>query len=118
MCQCLTLPVSVSFPETPSLQASLRHVASGNWVDLKRCSDCGAHWVVDVADKYQPQLALRIPSAIDWEGFDLTSARKDFLLRSRGGVAGGSCLWHGCSAPQVRGVVYCLEHLYATGART
>ena len=115
MCQCSTLPDSVSFPDCQPLLESLRRIGAATWCHLYLCSDCEALWVVDIADKYKPQLAIRVPAGSNWQDFDTTVARKDFLLRARGGLGEGKCQWHDCWAPPVRGVAYCHDHLYATG---
>lgn len=79
---------------------------------------CGQKWRVDAWDKLQLQFAVRIPEGADWQAFDATELQKGYLMDPRGGLKDVSCEWQGCTRPQLKGeVVYCVEHLYETGAR-
>ncbi len=84
---------------------------------LFRCSECGGLWAIDEWDKYQWQVAFRVGADEGWIGVDREPQRKQLLLESRGGATAERCIWVGCQNPRVIGVVYCVDHLYATGAR-
>jgi hypothetical protein len=92
-------------------------VAVGNWVRLHRCKACGQLWRIDEWDKYQTQFAAKVPSFEGWESFDTSKLQKDFLIQSRGGLTQSECSWAGCKNAQVKGVAYCADHLFETGAR-
>jgi len=95
----------------------IEQVAVGNWIVLFRCKRCGQHWSIDEWDKYQVRVITKVSNVENWETTDSTSLRKDLLLRSRGGTTSQECAWQGCDGKQVKGVVLCIDHLYATGAR-
>jgi hypothetical protein len=88
-----------------------------NWTNLIRCRHCEQHWRIDVSDKYQIQFAVKIDDINHWQEFDDLPLRKKFLLESRGGLTEEKCIWQGCSNYRVKGVAYCLDHLFQTGAR-
>ena len=117
MCLCASLGTTFDAGKMANVVAQFHFVANGVWRDLRRCAECGQLWSVDVPDKYQAQIAVRVPREELWERFDTEPARKQFLLESRGGPTAAICLWKGCAKMQVRGTVYCVDHLYATGAR-
>jgi hypothetical protein len=116
-CVCSTLPEAIRVRDHQSFIESLSQLDTAPWLRLAQCSACGQMWRVDEPDKYQLQCATKIPQREAWQTFDDTAARKQLLLSSRGGSTSESCIWASCEQPRVRGVVFCLDHLYATGAR-
>ena len=118
MCQCATLPEVIYLESKPDgFEATLVELAVGNWVKLFRCSDCKQLWRIDGWDKYQTQFAAKVPSIEAWEMYDSTALQKQLLLQSRGDLSDGICSWARCGKPAVRGVAFCIDHLYETGAR-
>lgn len=118
MCECCDLPNIFKLETRPRFEVATVRIAQGNWVWLHRCTECSQLWRVDAFDYRGPQFVVRIPAGADWEKFDATELHKQFLIASRGGLKSESCMWLGCSRPQVKGeVVYCVEHLYQTGTR-
>jgi hypothetical protein len=116
-CRCVDLPDLFKLEDHPGFIESTIRIATGNWVHLHKCANCGQLWRVDESDKYQVQFVVRISSSADWEQFDAVPLQKLFLLQSRGGLSNEQCIWRGCQGKCVKGVVYCVEHLYQTGAR-
>jgi len=97
---------------------SLRELEVGNWVRLMECTHCGQLWAVAEWDKYQTQLATKIPPSerTSWQAPNI-EAEKAFLIKSRGGLTSEPCAWAHCNKPHVVGVAFCVDHLYETGAR-
>ena len=117
-CNCLQLADLFYLSEAPpSFESSLIEKDVGNWVFLKECPQCKQLWRIDAWDKYQTQFALKVPSSEGWEELDSVPMVKDLLLNSRGGTTDEICIWAGCDGKRVKGVVYCIDHLYETGAR-
>jgi hypothetical protein len=117
-CQRASVPEASYLEEVPrGFKDHLVQLDMKNWMRLFRCSECGASWVIDEWDRYQWQVVFRVATGEDWAAVDRETQRKQLLLKSRGGNASESCIWVGCSNPRVQGVAYCLDHLYATGAR-
>lgn len=118
MCLCAELQAALYVDrQSPSFLASLTEISTGNWVKLCRCESCGQLWRVDEWDKYQTQMAIKIPELAGWETYDAKPLELALLIESRGGLSEKQCLWAGCARLAVKGVVYCPEHLYETGAR-
>jgi hypothetical protein len=118
MCHCTELPAALYVDLQPSaFLESLVPVATGNWVKLYRCASCQQLWRVDEWDKYQTQMAVKVPMLEGWQAFDAKPLELQLLIESRGGLSGEPCIWAGCAKAAVKGVVYCAEHLYETGAR-
>jgi hypothetical protein len=102
----------------PGFLAALGEIETGEWKTLSRCLRCGQHWSVDAWDKLQHQVVVRIGRRADWQAeADSMALRKQLLLASRGGTTSLTCAWSGCALPSVNGVVYCVDHLWTTGAR-
>jgi hypothetical protein len=116
-CPCSKLPSLVKVDADQKLMMRLAELATGNWVRLCRCRRCGQLWRVDEWDKYQIQFAVKIADSSGWQEFDSEPLRKQFLVESRGGVTEESCNWAGCEKHRLKGVAYCVDHLYATGTR-
>lgn len=85
---------------------------------LCACKKCDQLWAVKEWDKYQTQLATKISESkrASWQEHNV-EAEKKFLVKRRGGLTNEPCIWARCEKPQVLGVVYCVDHLYETGAR-
>jgi hypothetical protein len=116
-CRCSQLPEIVRLDDYPSIAKDSDELESGGWLRLVRCRSCGQLWSLDEWDKYQTQFAIKISQRDGWRQFDTTPLRREFLIRARGGLTDEICIRTGCSGRRVRGVVYCADHLYETGAR-
>lgn len=119
MCFCGDIDNSIEVENLPEgFIASLELVQSIDWANIMKCPSCQQYWFLDEWDKYQIQLAIKVATKVaKWDSLDLEEERKKFLLVSRGGLSGDKCVWAGCSGKCVRDTVYCIDHLYATGAR-
>lgn len=98
------------------LYPNFEMIKASDWRALLKCPVCGQLWSVDEWDKYQVQLAVKLPDANTWK-LDDTDRRKAFLLRSRGGYDAGTCFRAGCEAKSIKGSAYCVDHSYAVGMR-
>jgi len=117
-CKCQSLEKIFDLEEGPKdFVNSLSEVDQGSWVTLFRCPICGQYWRVNEWDKYQTQFAIKLDSDSNWEDLDATQLEKGYLLKSRGGTTQDECIWAKCQNKQVKGVMYCVDHLYETGAR-
>ena len=118
MCSCLDLPALVYVEDQPAdVFARMEHMATGNWVELYRCPRCHQFWRVDAWDKYQAQIAVKVPSENGWESFDGKPLILGSIVQARGGLSTAICVWSGCGAKAVNGVAYCPAHLFEAGAR-
>ncbi len=117
-CRCSNLPSAFYAEEAPRgfLDSLVERAVSQKWKRLGACPACKALWAVDEHDKYQEQVITRVFEPSRWDE-DSEEERKSLLLRSRGGTSAEKCVWSGCEKKRVRGVVMCIDHLYATGAR-
>jgi hypothetical protein len=117
-CNCTALPDAFYLDEGPdSFAEGLTREERGDWIRLGSCPRCGALWAVDEWERLQDQVVTRVRSREGWAGIDATDARKQLLLESRGGLTDAECAWSGCDGRAVKGVVYCLDHLWETGVR-
>jgi hypothetical protein len=118
-CSCANLPDAFYVEDGPKgfVEALVeRDYSSENWKRLYECPTCTARWVVDEWDKYAHQVASRVRDRRRWDE-ESEAERKNLLLKSRGGLTEEECARLGCEKKKVRGVAYCIDHLYATGAR-
>jgi hypothetical protein len=118
MCICADLPELIYLEDQPPGSVGpLIHVDTGDWVKLCRCDRCGQLWRIDVPDKYQPQIAVKVPAIDNWESLESKPFVLEHLIRSRGGLSEDLCVFAGCGKAAIKGVAYCAEHLYEMGAR-
>ena len=115
-CDCHDLPDIIKVSDEPAFEGRLELLETGGWITLWRCVICGDYWKVDGVDKYQVQFAVRIHDPSQWQILNDTALRKAYLLKSRSGLTEEKCIWAGCNGRRVKGVVYCVDHLYETGA--
>lgn len=117
-CPCADLESVVKVEDHAAFFIDLHPLDVGHWVRLMACGRCGQLWAVDEPDKYLLQLATKIPVAgrTIWQERHVAS-EKDFLCRSRGGLTSEPCAWARCGKPCVKGVAFCVDHLYESGAR-
>jgi hypothetical protein len=117
-CKCEGRPSAFFIDEAPpGFEQDLRREDFANWMTLYSCPVCGSLWAIDVYEKLESQVVFRVLSKENWANDLRTAERKALLLKSRGGVTDEECLWEGCSNKQLKGVVFCLDHLYAMGHR-
>ena len=117
-CFCQQLAKLVDVEDTPQgFEASLIKKDKSDWAYLMECPICAQLWRIDTPDKYQTQFAVKLAVADDWASVDTVGLQKEYLLQSRGGTTDDTCIWAECNGKRVRGVVYCIDHLYETGAR-
>jgi len=117
-CQCSDLPDAFYLDEgSRGFAEGLKREISGNWIWLGSCPSCGQLWALDEWDKYQDQVVTRVNNRETWNVADTTNLRKQLLLKSRGGLTDTNCIWAGCTAKAVKGVVFCLDHLWNAGTR-
>jgi hypothetical protein len=117
-CQCSNLPESFYLDEGPKeFEKALHQEDAQNWRTLYSCPQCGTLWVIDVWDKGQERVVIRVKERTAWTSEQRTDERKRLLLQSRGGTTNDTCVWSGCNGKRVKGVAYCLDHLWNTGAR-
>lgn len=103
-------PIAMLFP-------GFVQVGADGWKALLRCRSCSQLWSVDEWDKYQIQLVVKIAGTANWKTFDETQ-RKAHLAASRGGLCESNCTWNDCTRKQLKGSAFCVDHLFATGARS
>jgi len=115
-CVCSSLADVFYVESRLSFMHDLSEKEFASWKTFCVCQKCGTHWAVDEWDKYQTQVINRVS---DIENWDVASEeeRKNLLLDSRGGLTHEDCIWAECGKKRVKGLAYCIDHLYATGTR-
>jgi hypothetical protein len=117
-CDCQSLDDTFYMDEAPrGFQTNLEQRDTANWMRLFSCIFCQSLWAIDEWDKYQEQVVFRVRHSDSWFDVGAAERRKSLLLRSRGGEVSAECICACCQKPRIRGVVYCLDHLYENGAR-
>jgi len=94
----------------------MSQIDDGNWVELFKCNNCTQLWAIDAWDKYQERVAIKVVQKENWDKAT-DHQRKNLLLNARGGVTENECMKTTCNGYAVTGVVFCIDHLYETGAR-
>jgi len=117
-CECDSLPDAFYLDRGPKdFEKKLKNLDAENWMHLSKCPNCGQLWIVDEWDKYSFQIASKTETRSGWEKNENLTLRKELLIKERGGLIDKECVWAGCSGKTVKGVAYCIEHLWKTGAR-
>ena len=118
MCQCQKLSELVDITNWhKEFKSNLNQISVGDWVLLMSCQECGQLWKVDEWDKYQTSYAVKLKSQENWESYNSDSLIKKHMIKNRGGLIDTICIYGGCKMQCVNGVVFCIEHLWDTGAR-
>jgi hypothetical protein len=103
------------------IRPHIEKIKDTEWRELYRCRKCGIYWRIDKAGRFQTRFAWKIPEfRNDWSEVEHIDKIEALMLTKRGGTADEKCSWLGCENPRVKsgsGSVYCVHHLYATGAR-
>jgi hypothetical protein len=121
-CSCDELPRYTYYEASRGLSQKIRpfvvSVAKSEWQELFRCEICGIHWRVEIEDRFQQRYAWKVGEfRDDWAGVQFIEEQKALLLQRRGGETTRGCAWIKCERMRVRGVAYCIDHLFDTGAR-
>jgi hypothetical protein len=117
-CDCKKLSDSIYLDDMPKkTRKFLTKVDTDFWIELYKCECCSQLWHIDVWDKYQIQFAFKIQNKSNWKVFDRVPLEKKLLIKSRGGLISKKCNWYGCDKDCVKGVVFCIDHLYQNGTR-
>ena len=117
-CKCQKLGDVFYLDQAPrGFEKKLKEVDAKDWMRLYECPYCGQLWAIDEWDKYSWQVVSKVADKNGWANDQREKERKELLLSERGGTTQQECIWAGCSGKTVKGVVYCLEHLWQTGAR-
>jgi len=117
-CKCSNLPEIFYLNDGPEgFEKSLTLLEGKDWVGLHECPTCRTHWAIDAWDKYQVRFAYRLKNRDKWPTSIPVDKQKELLMSSRGGTTDEKCMWIHCDKKRVNGVVYCIDHLYESGAR-
>ena len=100
-----------------SFYKHLEKVDSSGWYELYKCKTSGQYWRIDIWDKGQERFVVKIENIKVWEIYDASSLIKDLIIKNRGGLTNQKCIWANCENRKVKGVAYCIDHLYESGAR-
>ena len=117
-CNCATLPDAFYLDDAPQdFVSSLTKLDSRGWTLLYQCPSCGGYWVLDKSDEDIDSAACRMTDRDQWPAVISLDVRKALLLQFRGGITDEPCMRLGCEKKRVKGVVYCIDHLYENGGR-
>lgn len=123
ICACARLPDYDYCKPGRSLSKTIRPllgkaIVAKNFRELFKCQVCSTYWRIDTPDKYHERFAWKVGAfRDDWAEVDKPDEEKSLLLKYRGGLTEEVCIWADCGKRRVKGVAYCIDHLYATGAR-
>ena len=112
-CDCGELPFAIKIERvSSSWLRQLKLVDHKPWLTLRRCPDCGQLWQLDVIDRLQTNLGIKIASTSGWKNYDDTAIRLQFLVNSRGGLSDEICIMQGCKNNALLTLAYCPGHAY------
>jgi hypothetical protein len=100
-------PPAIPLAEVPDKTA--------DWLELRHCTVCGQSWQLDLPDRLQVTLAIKIADPNNWP-VDDSSARRQYLVERRG-ISNARCLWRDCQRNALNKLAYCDEHAWEMGLR-
>lgn len=92
-------------------------IDEGARYNLHQCPHCMQLYRIDKQGFSNVCYALKLDSDKNWHDFDDSEMIKEQMLRSREGLSDRDCKKTECCDKAINGSVYCLEHLYQSGAR-
>ena len=117
-CTCSQMPEILYYEDTTiSFRQDLDKIETGGWIELHKCRICGQCWQIDVWDQGQERFVAKIEDIKNWKVFDISPLVKNLIIKNRGGTTDQECVWANCKNKRVKGVAYCINHLYENGAR-
>jgi hypothetical protein len=112
-CACEVLPTAVDITQPAfSWLTEIEVVAQKPFLSLRRCNRCGQKWQVDLVDKYQTCLAIKVDTSVEWDSFDDKPQRVEYLVNSRGGISDEKCVIQDCKNLALRSLAYCPIHAF------
>ena len=112
-CECANLPETINLESSEARFADdLSTVNKKTWLTLAKCGACGQLWQLDLIDKLQTNLAIKVPTDIDWASFDDKPLRTNHLIRSRGGISDKPCIVQACQNLAINSLAYCPHHAF------
>jgi len=84
-------------------------------LELRHCTVCGQYWQLDIADRLQVTLAIKVADPTTWPTDD-TLVRKKYLLLKRG-LSNECCSWQDCQRKALTGLAFCDDHAWNMGIR-
>lgn len=82
------------------------------WNKLYHCTVCEQYWQVDVWDKYQVGLAIKIAEKLHWNDFEDDPIRFQFMIDSHNGLSSKECCWKDCKDKAMNALAFCPWHAY------
>lgn len=117
-CQCEAHGALVNITEWhPEFCQLHKPVESAGQHRLYQCPSCMQFWRVDVEGLRNVAYAIALETDKDWQQFDDSALVKAHMLKNRGGFADRACRQAQCDCQAINGSLYCLDHLYQSGAR-
>lgn len=117
-CQCHSQGELVNLTEWyDEFCADKRELEQGDEATLLECPSCRQLWRADIPGKRSVCYAVQIDDRNSWQTFDAAPLVKRLMLHNRKGFGEETCKQAGCKDKVINGSRYCLEHLYASGAR-
>ena len=86
-------------------------IAKKGWFLLYKNKEDNSYWRLDVWDKLQTQLFLKLTTIENWDEFDDKDLRIELLKKNRG-LSTNTCVWKGCDKKALNSIVYCELHAY------
>ena len=112
-CDCLSLPAAISLWRiTSGWLDHLEKIDQLTWFTLQKCRVCGQLWQLDLIDRLQTNLAIKVENSYDWIKFDDTPARIHYPIYSRSGLSKETCILQSCNNFALRTLAYCPHHAY------
>jgi hypothetical protein len=117
-CKCNELPAIFYYGDVgENFYEHLSKEGSSNWREFFKCESSGQYWRIDKYDRLQERFVVKIEDIKNWKDFDSSLLIKDLILKNRGGSTDKECVWANCKNKRVKGVAYCIDHLYECGIR-
>lgn len=120
-CHCDELPEYTYYDEIRGISQKLipflAKLTECNWRELHVCTICETYWRIDSPDKFRPRYVWKVGLFRgDWSDIEFIDEEKRLLAQCRGGITDEKCIRANCGKPRIKGVAYCIDHLYEMGA--
>ena len=93
------------------IESQFEFTCKKGWFSLYKSKEDNSFWRLDLWDKFQTQIFLKLFTIENWDEFDDKNLRVGLLKKHRG-LSDATCIWKDCNKKALNDIFYCELHAY------